>query len=268
MPQPSIYLTKADVARRHIQGLILSRAVQPGDRITTREISEALGISETPIREAIRSLASEGWLEVTSHVGAVVASAGAGQLREIYALRGLIGALAIELGGPSYDEARLAQIDANLEASAAAVEANDVVLYTRLNREFHELLYDTPQSQWCLRLDVNLSAMTAIHHGFAVMPRRMGRSLAEHKAIRDAIRRGDLARAAERMKLHEQAGFDALAKELDARTPRRSGAPRANAHGGLGQRRSRGGRTNAAASREIGPTDEPAGPATARSATR
>lgn len=216
MSQPPIYLSKTDLARRHIEGLILSRAVKPGDRITTREVSEALGISETPIREAIRSLAAEGWLDVQTHVGAVVASAGSEQLREIYALRGLIGSLAIELGGASYDAKRLSEIDANIEASAAAVEAHDIPRYTQLNHEFHIMLYDTPHSQWCLRMLVNLSALTSVHHGFAVTPRRMAESLTEHKAIRDAIRAGQIDRAASLIKQHEQAGYDALAKELES----------------------------------------------------
>lgn len=216
MTQPPVYLSKADLARRHIEGLILSRAIKPGDRITTREVSEALGISETPIREAIRSLASEGWLEVQAHVGAVVASAGSTQLREIYALRGLIGSLAIELGGSSYDARRLAEIDRNIEASAAAVEARDIQRYTQLNYEFHIMLYDTPHSQWCLRLLVNLSALTAVHYGFTVMPRRMAESLKEHRAIRDAIRAGQFDRAASLIKNHEQVGYEALAKELES----------------------------------------------------
>ncbi|NRC56432.1 GntR family transcriptional regulator [Neoaquamicrobium sediminum] len=147
MTQASIYLSKADLARRHIEDLIISRAVKPGDRITTREISEALGISETPIREAIRSLASEGWLEVQMHVGAVVASAGREQLREIYALRAMIGSLAIELGASSYDARRMAQIDANIDAATLAVEAQDAVRYIQLNHEFHTLLNDTPHTR-------------------------------------------------------------------------------------------------------------------------
>ena len=216
MSEPPNYLSKADLARRHIEGLILSRKVKPGDRITTREVSEALGISETPIREAIRSLASEGWLDVQTHVGAVVASAGSEQLREIYALRGLIGALALELGAASYDTERYAEIDANLEESTAAVAAQDVRRYTRLNHEFHILLYDTPHSQWCLRLLVNLSAMTAAHFGFAVKPQRMAESLREHKGIRDALCAGQYGQAAALIKAHEQAGYVALAKELES----------------------------------------------------
>lgn len=227
MMQPPVFLSKADLARRHIEGLIISRKVKPGDRITTREVSEALGISETPIREAIRSLAAEGWLDVQTHVGAVVASAGSEQLREIYALRGRIGSLAIELGGASYNAKRLAEIDANIEASAAAVAAQDVQAYTQRNHDFHILLYDTPHSQWCLRMLVNLSALTSAHYGFSVMPQRMAESLAEHRAIRDAIRAGRLDQAAALVTQHEQSAYSALAAELestDRPTPAESAA--------------------------------------------
>jgi DNA-binding GntR family transcriptional regulator len=217
MTQPPIYLIKSDVARRHIQGMILSGAVRSGDRITTREVSEALGISETPIREAIRSLASEGWLELQTHVGAVVARFGGEQITEIYALRGLIGALALELGGPAYDEERLAKIDANIEASAEAVAANDIERYSKLNNEFHMLLCDTPSSQWCLKMLINLRAQTAVQQGFVAVPQRLAESLAEHRLVRDALRQADFARAAELIRQHEHAAGAALIAELSAK---------------------------------------------------
>jgi len=215
MPHTPIYLSKADLARRHIEGLILSRAIKPGDRITTREISDAMGISETPIREAMRSLAAEGWLDIQPHVGAVVASAGRDQLQEIYALRGLIGALALELGASNYDERLLAELDANIDASAVVVGEGDVQGYKELNQQFHALLYDTPQSQWCLRLLTNLSALTAVHYGFTIKPERMAESLIEHRGIVDALRLGDHAHAATLVKQHELSACEALAKELE-----------------------------------------------------
>lgn len=216
MPQPPVYLSKADIARRHIEGLILSRAVRPGDRITTREVSEALGISETPIREAIRSLAAEGWLDVQTHVGAVVASAGREQFREIYALRGMIGALAIELGGNSYSPKRLTEIDANIAASAQAVADEDAQRYMQLNHEFHIMLYDTPHSQWCLRMLTNLSALTTVQRGFTIKPERMAASLDEHRQIFTEIRAGKVAQAAALIKEHELAAYEALVSDLDA----------------------------------------------------
>lgn len=222
MAQPPVFMSKADIARRHIEGLILSRAVKPGDRITTREVSEALGMSETPIREAIRSLAAEGWLDVQAHIGAVVASAGSEQLREIYALRGRIGGLAIELGAASFGPAKLKDIDTNIAESAQAVAAQDIKRYTQLNHEFHMMLYDTPHSQWCLRMLVNLSALTSVHYGFTVMPQRMAESLKEHQAIRDAIRAGRFADAAALIQDHEKAGYEALAGKLAADQPPRA----------------------------------------------
>ena len=66
------FMTKSDVARQAIQELILSGQARAGERITSREISEALGMSETPIREAMRSLSAEGWLDFHPHQGVVV----------------------------------------------------------------------------------------------------------------------------------------------------------------------------------------------------
>ena len=125
MENPNTYMTKAEMARRHIQSMILSGSVGPGDRITTREVSTALGISETPIREAIRGLASEGWLEVQSHIGAVVQGLRTEQIREISALRGRVCSLAIELGAPNFDAERLAMIDDNIKAYAKALQRKD-----------------------------------------------------------------------------------------------------------------------------------------------
>lgn len=210
-----VFLSKTDMARRHIQKLIITKAVKPGDRITTRAMSEALGISETPIREAIRSLAAEGWLEIETHVGAIVASAGTDQLREIYALRGRIGALAIELGWPDFDAARLALIDENINASNEAIQANDAAAYTQLNYDFHALLCSSPHSQWCLRLLTNLTAMTSVTFGFVILPDRMAASLTEHRAIRDAIQAGHMAEAASLVIEHEQAGYRALVGEIE-----------------------------------------------------
>lgn len=217
-PTP-LYMTKSDLARRHIQGMILSGQARPGARITTREVSEALGISETPIREAIRALAADGWVELQSHVGAVVARFGGEQIMEIYALRSLIGALAMELSGPTYDEARLAKIDVNIEASKAAVAERDVQTYMRLNNEFHTLLCDTPASQWCLKILSSLRSQTGIHQGFAAVPQRLAESLAEHCGIRDAVRARDFARAADLIKAHEHAAGVALINELAVARP-------------------------------------------------
>lgn len=211
----AVYLTKSDLARQHIQEMILSGSARAGDRITSREVSEALGISETPIREAIRSLSAEGWLDFHAHLGVVVASIKREQLVEVYAIRGGLEAIAIRLGGPSYTPKTLAEIDRNIASSETAVAANDAVRYARLNREFHCILADTPATQWAFKLLNNLWAQTsAMHRGFEAVPARLRGSLDEHKAIREAIGMGDFERGAELVIEHERIAGDALIAEL------------------------------------------------------
>ncbi|OCW56954.1 GntR family transcriptional regulator [Hoeflea olei] len=211
MANPTTYMTKAELARRHIQAMILNGTVGPGDRITTREVSTALGISETPIREAIRGLASEGWLEVQNHIGAVVQGLKAEQIREISALRGLVCGLAIELGAANFDTARLDEIDRSIADYAAALERKDYDAVARTNYEFHELLCDNPQSPGCHRLIENMHGqMSAQRHGIPPQHGRLSDALEEHKRIRDMLRAGDFRGAAEMVKQHEKNTGDFL----------------------------------------------------------
>jgi DNA-binding GntR family transcriptional regulator len=214
---PAAYRTKSDIARLHIQQLIRSGSAQPGDHITTREISEALGMSETPVREAVRSLAAEGWLDFNPHLGVAVSSVKADQLAEIYALRGALGAVAIELGAALLGPARIAALECNLSAAAAAVAARDAARYAELNQEFHVLLSDTPATQWTLRLLNSLWAQTAtIGRGFELVPRRMADSLAEHRAILAAVAAGQHCDAASLLVAHERQGGTVLIAALSA----------------------------------------------------
>jgi DNA-binding GntR family transcriptional regulator len=218
------FLTKADVARQHIQEMVVSGTVRAGDRLTTREVSEALGMSETPIREAMRSLAAEGWLDFNPHLGVVVASIKREQLEEVYAVRGALEGLALELGGPILSAECLDALDRCLEEAEEAVAALDIPRYVRLNREFHLLLSDTPATQWTLKVLNNLWAQTAaLHRGFEAVPTaRIRSSLDEHWAIRHALRAGDFAKAAALTVEHERIAGAALIASLSE--PRGDGA--------------------------------------------
>ncbi|MBD2750118.1 GntR family transcriptional regulator [Microvirga sp. BT688] len=215
MEHPNIYVTKTEIARRHIKDMVLSGAVRPGDRITTREVSSALGISETPIREAIRSLESEGWLEVQSHVGAVVKGLHPDQIREVSALRGRICELAIELGAPNFTEARLNKIDAVVNELEEALNLGDFQRFASKNYEFHELLCDNPQSPLCYRLLNNmLGLMSSQRHGLPPQRTRLEEAQKEHRRIRDLLRAGEFKAAAEMAREHERITGDFLIRAM------------------------------------------------------
>jgi DNA-binding GntR family transcriptional regulator len=210
-----VHLTKSGLARQHIQELILSGAVREGQHITAREVCEAVGVSETPVREAIRGLAAEGWLELNAHHGVVVATIRAEHIAEIHALRGALAALAVELGAASYTAETFAALERNIAESERAVGAQDPAAYARLNREFHLLMCDTPHTPWTLRLTSSLTAQTsAQRRGFEAIPGRLAASLAEHRAILAALRQGDTSRAATLLIDHERRAGAALIAAL------------------------------------------------------
>lgn len=217
------FKTKADVARQHIMEMVISGTVRAGDRLTTRQVAEAVGMSDTPIREAMRVLAAEGWIEFHPHLGVVVASVRREQLQEVYGVRGALEGLAIELGGPHYTADMLDALDATLQEAEQAVVANDIARYVHLNRVFHHLLTDTPATQWTLKALTTLWMQTAaMHRGFEAVPSmRIRESLDEHWAIRNAVRAGDHVRAAALVVEHERTAGAALIDSLS--TPRTDG---------------------------------------------
>lgn len=210
-----IHRTKSGLARQHIQEMILSGVVREGQHLTARQVCEALDMSETPVREAIRGLAAEGWLDFHAHHGVVVATIRAEHIVEVHALRGALAALAVQLGAPAYTAETFAALERNIADSARVVADGDSHGYARLNREFHLLMCDTPHTQWTLRLLSSLTAQTsAVRRGFAAVPERMRASLGEHRAILAALRRGDVGGAAALLVEHERAAGAALIAAL------------------------------------------------------
>jgi DNA-binding GntR family transcriptional regulator len=215
-----VFVTKAGLARAHIQEMILSGQVREGQQFTAREVSEALAVSETPVREAISGLVAEGWLKFNAHHSVVVASISVDQIDEINELRGVLSFLAVKRGGRAYSKQTLAALESNIEEAAKAVDDADPQRYAEVNRQFHLLICDTPHTQWTHHLLTNLSSQTAVlRKGFAAVPSRMKASLDDHRAIVDAIRAGDIDLAGDLLVQHEHDASKALITALSQGAP-------------------------------------------------
>lgn len=203
------FLTKTELAKRHIQTLVLSGVYQPGDRITTREVARALGISDTPIREAVQSLASEGWLDVQQHVGAVVQGVTAEQIREVSRLRGSVSAIAIEISATVFDDIRIKAIEENLEGMQRALESDDRDSFAERNYEFHDLICDKDHAPWCRRFLDNLYGhMSPGRLGITPTKDRMAAALQEHRDVLEKLRARDFKEAARLVDVHERNAGD------------------------------------------------------------
>jgi DNA-binding GntR family transcriptional regulator len=194
---PVPQLTLADRAYKAIRSRILSGDLPVGQFIREQEISGALGVSRTPVREALGRLASEGFLERIPHRGFRVPADRWDSLLELYpivsALEVLAGRLALPRLGPGHLRALRRVNDA---LAAESLEGGDVRRRIALNSEFHELICQQSGSpRLCDMLTDLRSQLGRLEVWYYSQPGSTSASVAEHLAIIEAIEDGDHERA-------------------------------------------------------------------------
>ncbi|MEV7384664.1 GntR family transcriptional regulator [Streptomyces sp. NPDC091215] len=149
---PSIQRRAADLVFEHLQERIVSGELAPGDRLDPTEIAASLGLSRTPVREAILQLDSAGLVRRLPYRGVVVADVDLGLAEEVAALRIHLETLAARIAVPRLREEDLAAMrDAHERLDAALAGAHAQRDFNELNRRFHMALYQRAGSSVLLR---------------------------------------------------------------------------------------------------------------------
>jgi DNA-binding GntR family transcriptional regulator len=120
-----------------IRAAILAGLFKPGDRLIEDRLAEEFAVSRNPIREAMRTLASEGLIEVTARRGAVVASLSPQEAEELLEVRATLEAANARLAARRHDPAVLDQLRATLARGTEAIEAGNTAELPGLNDAFH-----------------------------------------------------------------------------------------------------------------------------------
>lgn len=132
----AIAMTKADAAYVELRSAILDGTLQPGSLLDQGLIAERLGISTTPVREALRRLEAEHLVVAEAHRDAIVARLSLDELHHLYAVRLVLDPLAARLAAQEADSERLSRIEA-----LAMPDSGGALAQVRANREFHRLIY-------------------------------------------------------------------------------------------------------------------------------
>ncbi len=128
----------ADVIRNRI--LALAPGYAPGERLLPESLAESLGVSMTPVREALRVLSHEGLVRVLPRRGVRVATMSLAEIGDITAVRGGIETLAIRLRGEPYRPDEIREIETCLDACEQAIEDREVRNYRHSDRQVHRLI--------------------------------------------------------------------------------------------------------------------------------
>jgi DNA-binding GntR family transcriptional regulator len=130
----------AEQVARELRQAILTRRRKPGDRLVEDRLSEEMGVSRVPIREALRVLAAEGLVEVQPRRGASVANVSPEVARDLVEVRATLEGLNARLAARHHEDAIVAELRRVLEAGNAAAQSRNLDDLVRLNGEFHDKL--------------------------------------------------------------------------------------------------------------------------------
>jgi DNA-binding GntR family transcriptional regulator len=187
-----------DRVRQLLEDAILDSVLPPGTHLNADSLAKQLGVSHIPVREALRSLAADGWIEQRPHVGAFVRARNERELADLFETRQLLEAQSASLAAERRSSAQLAALDAILAEQAAT---DDPVTLARINARFHVAVAECSQNDLVTGF-VRVLSMRARFYFSAVAPHRAVASLREHTALVDAIRHRNAPEAAHIARAH------------------------------------------------------------------
>ena len=196
-------VTAADRVYRHVKQGVLERRYEGGVLLTEGEVAEAVGVSRTPVREALLRLETEGLLKLYPKKGALVLPVSAQEIADVIETRLLVEEFTVRRAVPA-PPALLERLAALLAEQRRQAAAGDIAAAMTADRSFHAEIVRHAGNAILSRLydqlrDRQLRMGVALLHAH---PDRMDRTLDEHAEILGALRAGDAEAAASAVRGH------------------------------------------------------------------
>jgi DNA-binding GntR family transcriptional regulator len=192
-----------------LRRLILSGELAGGARLVQADVAAQLGVSTTPVREALRDLSTEGLIRLDPHRGAIVRELDENEMREIYQLRELLEPLAIRYAVEHMSESALDTAD---ELATQMETEHDPGRWVDLNRQFHALFANASGMPRLQAILENLRDSAAIYVGLSIKlkPEQMVNGNEAHRRLLAAVRARDVETAVRVEKEHLDSTMHAI----------------------------------------------------------
>jgi len=171
---------------------ILKGRYRQNEAMKELQISKELGVSRTPVREALRQLELEGLVTIIPNKGAVVSGINARDIADIYAIRSMIEGLSAQWAAENITDTQLDELEEVVYLSEFHLKKGHIDQLYELDNKFHEMLYEASSSK------ILRHVLSDFHHYVQRVrktslsaPERAEKSIQEHKAILEALRNKD-----------------------------------------------------------------------------
>ena len=190
------YLPLRDVVFNTLRQAILRGELKPGERLMEIQLANKLGVSRTPIREAIRKLELEGLVLMIPRKGAEVAEITEKNLRDVLEVRCALEELAVQLACDRIDKQGIHKLQLAAKNFASVLDSEDITKIAEADVAFHDIIYMATENQRLIQLLNNLrEQMYRYRIEYLKKKEYYPRLLAEHQDIIQAIANREHERA-------------------------------------------------------------------------
>jgi len=196
-------LSLGNQAYQELKRIILEREIPPGGKLNEADLASALGISRTPVREAINRLEKEGLVQIFPQRGAFVVQFFEKDIFELFLIRENLEGLAAYLAAGNINEGYLSKLQACLQGFEEPFSEKDTRRYAREDFKFHQTIVLLSEARRLINLISTLHDYIRMFRLTTVgLSGRMKTSLAEHRYILEALRKKDPEESERRMREH------------------------------------------------------------------
>jgi DNA-binding GntR family transcriptional regulator len=196
---------RGEAVYRAIKAAIVEGVLPEGARVQDRLLADALGVSRTPVREALQRLQAEGFVRSAPRVGLVVAEITPQDVEDIYVIRIALEGVAARLAAQRASADEVAMLRQINEQIVVSTQRRDVPTLTALNRQFHDAIYRATRNPRLADLLTTLhDSVQRFKRSTLSNPQRADEAAEEHWQILDAIRERDADRAEQLARQHKE----------------------------------------------------------------
>jgi len=185
-----------------LKQMIANYRFKPGARINVEEITKELGVSRTPVWEAIRRLEQEGLVVNTPNKGVFMNILTPEEALDLYAVREVLEGMAARLAAERIDPKTLAKLDKSLEKQVKIISNGDLVAYSQVDFDFHASIYEASGNEFLRELLENIKNKMrpiSMHVGDFLQT-----FYEDHVRLVGALHRGDSQGAEQALREHNQ----------------------------------------------------------------
>ena len=187
---------------QYIKEAILTGEMKPGDRIVETRLAQELGVSQAPVREAIRELEFSGLVEQKPFSGTYVKQIAVQEMQQFYEVRGALEKLGAECAVRRMTSAQYEELETVIFAMEKAAREHNVPEYIKSDARFHDLIVAASQNELLGRLWELCNIRSWLHVGTALTGRDLPELASRHRDIFDALQSGDLEQLRDSVDAH------------------------------------------------------------------